>query len=148
MSEKLHSYPKIYAIGSITGEWMPKRIGKVTGTVRVKGADMEKLRKKVYVRSGGHCEMRVHLIAGMNKDVNTGRLDYLHAMEMMKQVLTHCRGKITLQTMHLAHIKSKGSGGADVESNTLASCDACHGLSHNSNGKPCPKKPLRGEQRR
>jgi len=116
---------------------MPLRKRRKTKAERL---TIEEVRKAVFRRSHGVCEMRAHLIADLNKLVNSGKIDYSHAQDAMRKVLVGCKGKITLESMHWAHIKSRGAGGPDSVENTLASCDHCHALSHNAFGKPCPKK--------
>ena len=43
-------------------------------------------------------------------------------------------------SMHLMHVKSKGSGGDWSMQNLATGCLWCHQKRHNANGKPCPKK--------
>lgn len=44
-------------------------------------------------------------------------------------------------SMHLMHIKSKGSGGDWSMQNLATGCLTCHQKRHNAGGKPCPAKP-------
>ena len=82
----------------------PISIGKVSRTVRINAAElMTDLRKRVFQRSNGFCEAK---LKGC-----TGYTPWLHG--------------------HLAHIKSRGAGGADTEANTLWACASCHMRSHN-----------------
>jgi hypothetical protein len=78
------------------------REGRVSGTVRLYGPDKLELRGKVFQRSNGFCEAK----------------------------LKGCQGYTPWLHGHLAHIKSRGAGGADTEENTLWACGSCHLLSH------------------
>ena len=87
------------------------------GIVRLFGEDMKRLRRAVFVRSGGRCEM--------DRD---GR---------------RCEYPITWSNFELAHIRNRRMYGDTLE-NTLASCKqrsdgepGCHVLSHNAGGRPC-----------
>jgi 5-methylcytosine-specific restriction endonuclease McrA len=44
-------------------------------------------------------------------------------------------------SMHLMHLKSKGSGGDWSMENLATGCINCHAKRHNAGGKPCPPKP-------
>lgn len=79
------------------------RIGKVTGQVRLSGPAWDALRAFVWQREAGKCQ--------------------------------DCPRKVILakgewQTMHAAHIKSKGSGGSDLPSNIRCLCLECHAREH------------------
>lgn len=45
-----------------------------------------------------------------------------------------------LDSMHLMHVKSKGSGGDWSMENLRTGCPECHSKRHNCGGKPVPKK--------
>jgi 5-methylcytosine-specific restriction endonuclease McrA len=79
------------------------------------GTALEKLaiRKKVFIRDEGRC-------------VDCGRMVIL------------LRGY--WNSMHLMHIKSKGSGGDWSMDNLATGCMWCHQKRHNAGGKPCPAK--------
>lgn len=46
-------------------------------------------------------------------------------------------------SMHLMHLKSKGSGGDWSMENLATGCLYCHAKNHNAGGKPVPPKPRR-----
>lgn len=77
------------------------RVGKVSGTVRLSGDAMERLRKRVYDRDGGRCQW---------PGCGIGLPLY---------------GSL-FNRAHLAHKKSRGAGGADTEDNTHILCPAHH----------------------
>lgn len=52
-----------------------------------------------------------------------------------------CGKLVSWDSGHLAHIKSRGAGGSDVELNLRTLCALCHAKEHNAGGKPCPSKP-------
>jgi hypothetical protein len=82
------------------------RVGKVSGTVRLSGAAMERLREQVYRRDGGRCQWP-----------NCGELLPLHGS--------------VFNRAHLAHIKSRGAGGGDTAPNVRILCYFHHiGCSH------------------
>jgi hypothetical protein len=85
-----------------------RRIGKVSGTVRLYGKQRKSLRERVFDRAGGYCEA---------ESENGEKFDV-------------CLGYTSLFHGHLAHIKSVGSGGPDMEKNTVWCCIPCHIFSH------------------
>jgi hypothetical protein len=70
--------------------------------IRLNGYEMKELRQNAFARSQGRCE----------NSVDDKR--------------TRCPVKIYWMTFHLAHIVSRGRGGDDSLSNTLAACPGCH----------------------
>ena len=77
------------------------RIGKVSGTVRLSGAALERLREKVYQRDGGRCQWA---LCG---------------------VWLPLYGSV-FNRAHLAHLLSRGAGGSDTEANTRILCPQHH----------------------
>jgi len=73
------------------------RVGKVSGTVRLSGAAMERLREQVYRRDQGRCTWD-----------GCGVL-----LPLYGSVFTRA---------HLAHIQSRGAGGSDTAENTRIRC--------------------------
>lgn len=91
------------------------------GIVRLYGLDLGRLREQCLERSGGQCEFQ----RGQSR----------------------CTARISWDNFEMAHIVGHGAGGSDVIDNVMASCKwrrdgkpGCHTLSHNANGKPCPRK--------
>lgn len=80
------------------------RIGKVTGQVRCYGPAWDFVREVVHEREKGICQ-------------DTGRPTIL--------------AKGYWDTMHAAHIKSKGSGGSDLPSNLRCLYLEAHAREHN-----------------
>ena len=79
------------------------KIGDVTGQVRVKAAAWDFLRNYCWNRDGKQC--------------------------------VHCKVPVTIEkgywsSVHLAHRKSKGSGGSDLPSNCRSLCIRCHSAEH------------------
>jgi 5-methylcytosine-specific restriction endonuclease McrA len=77
-------------------------------------AEKEAIRRKVFERDGGRC--------------------------------VDCKRPVVWKpefwsSMHLMHIKSKGSGGDWSMENLATGCLWCHMKRHNAGGKPCPPKP-------
>ena len=95
---------------------------------RLKGKDMESLRREAFDRDGYRCQ-HVLVCAEMN-------------FEELKPIL--CLRPITWETGHLAHIISRGAGGKDELSNVLTKCPFHHMVAEHSYGpsgiKPVPKK--------
>ena len=90
------------------------RVGKVSGTVRLSGAAMERLRADCYWRDGGICQecgVRVH--------------DLYPDWHPRKY--------------HMAHIIGRGAGGGDVLSNVRTLCGEDHREEH-GNPKPATEK--------
>lgn len=79
------------------------RVGKVTGQVRMYGPAWDALRVFVHAREHGICQ-------------DTGRAVIL--------------AKGYWNTMHAAHIKSKGSGGSDLPSNIRCLSLEAHAKEH------------------
>lgn len=79
-----------------------RRVGKVTGTIRLYGKQRKDLRTRVFERSRGYCEAK----------------------------LDGCLGYASIAWGHMAHVKSVGSGGPDEIGNVLWSCTKCHSKSH------------------
>lgn len=95
---------------------------------RLKGEDMEALRREVFERDGYLCQhMKVVMI-----DWKLGKLYKM------------CREPVSWESGHLAHVVSRGRGGKDEASNCVTKCAACHiGIEHSygsSGVKPVPKK--------
>lgn len=86
------------------------RIGKVSGTVRLSGLAMERLRERVYRRDGGRCQWK-------------GCGDIL---PLYGSVFTRA---------HLAHIKSRGAGGGDTMDNTRILCPVHHLINEHTKGE-------------
>lgn len=87
---------------------------------RLRGADMEALRREVFERDGYQCQ---HMkVIGID-----WKLGKLYRM---------CRALVTWETGHLAHIISRGRGGKDEASNLLTKCPHCHIVKehHEGNG--------------
>ena len=79
------------------------KTGKVTGQIRMYGPAWDFLRGFCYVRDGKKC------------------LNCLVPVDLEKGMWS---------SMHLAHRKSKGSGGSDVPSNVRTLCISCHATEH------------------
>jgi len=102
---------------------MAIKIGK-TGTVRLTGKDLEELRRACFVRDDYKCQ---HIFN-----------DRPYPRKCLHFV-TWERG--SLQSGHMAHIKSRGASGSDTLDNVVTKCSRCHiELEHNCEGKPCPPK--------
>jgi hypothetical protein len=86
------------------------RIGKVSGTVRLSGDAMERLRERVYRRDGGRCTWK-----------GCGELLPLHGS--------------VFNRAHLAHIKSRGAGGSDTAENTKILCPYHHLVCQHTKGQ-------------
>lgn len=82
------------------------RVGK-TGTVRLVGPDMSKLREQAYLRANGMCELKI---------VCSG-------------------GYVPWKSGQLVHKRTKRNHG-DTLDNVLWGCGGCHLASHNCDGKP------------
>jgi 5-methylcytosine-specific restriction endonuclease McrA len=80
-----------------------KKVGKVSGQIRLTGNDYEKLREARWNRDKGRCVV-CHKLVTLDKG-------FWHSM-------------------HLMHVKSKGSGGSDTLENTRTGCMECHSRSH------------------
>ncbi|CAN5951002.1 unnamed protein product [Sphagnum jensenii] len=94
---------------------------------RVKGKDMESLRREVFERDGYSCKHKtwLSLMGGVMWEV--------------------CNKPVTWETGHLAHIESRGAGGPDTAENTYCCCAEHHLRFHQygpSMAKPVPKKPV------
>lgn len=79
------------------------RVGDVTGQVRLKAKAWDFLREHCWNRDGRQC--------------------------------VNCRVPVTIEkgywsSVHLAHRKSKGSGGSDLPSNVRSLCIRCHMAEH------------------
>lgn len=85
------------------------KVGKVTGQVRLYGPAWDHLRAFVWNRDGRRC-------------VATGKPVILE--------------KGHWNTMHLAHYKSKGSGGSDLPSNVRCLCLEAHSAEHHGVDTP------------
>jgi hypothetical protein len=72
------------------------------------GRDMAELRRRVFERSRGYCEVPIH-------GIQNGR----------------CQRCITWETMELHHSPTRAQGGDDSEESTMASCKRCHIAVHN-----------------
>ncbi len=79
-----------------------KRVGKVSGTVRLSGKDLTELREQRYQLDRGRCQWR------KGKPDACGKWLPLHGDLMVRA--------------HLAHTKSHGAGGGDTLSNTRILC--------------------------
>lgn len=75
-----------------------RREGKVSGTVRLRGPEMSKLREEAWHRSGGFCEFKYR----------------------------GCLGYVPWLYGELAHLKGRGAGGGDSIDNVKWSCSPCH----------------------
>jgi 5-methylcytosine-specific restriction endonuclease McrA len=90
-----------------------KRVRAKARPGRLKGKAMTELRREVYYKAMGLCELRE------SKD---------------------CLGWAGWFTGHMHHIKHRSLGGKDELSNLLWACPPCHAEEHVP-PKPCPKKP-------
>lgn len=94
----------------------PKRRAprRVRDRVKLYGDAKSDLRRRVWCRSKGYCEVR----------------------------LENCEDRIFWDTFEMAHRKH-GARKSDELSEVDAACKTCHRDSHNAGGKPCPRKPGR-----
>lgn len=99
--------------GPIKKKSRKAKVGKYSGRIRLDAEGMKELRVAVYERARGLCEMKIKHVCEVYAGWVSG---------------------------HLAHIKSRGSGGSDELGNVLWACAPCHMASHNCNNKPCPPK--------
>lgn len=90
----------------LRNDWF--RIGKVTGQARLKGPAWDFLREVVFYRDLGRC-------------VDCGKKVILEKFEW--------------NSMHCAHIKSKGSGRSDLPSNCVCKCLESHMKEHQEGRK-------------
>ena len=79
------------------------KVGKHTGKIRLYGARLEGLRRKVYERSGGWCESKI---------------------------ADDCWRSVTWDTGHMHHKKHRSLGGSDTMRNCIFICPACHRKEH------------------
>lgn len=79
---------------------------------------MLELRTQVWLRDGATCQLRIPPNPGDEP----------------------CWDYVCWDFGHLSHIKSRGAGGEDTPENCVWSCPPCHMRSHNSGGKPVPRK--------
>lgn len=92
---------------------------------RLKGKDMETLRRDCFERDGYRCQHRTYLSL------------------MGGELWEVCMKPVTWETGHMAHIVSRGRGGKDELSNVLTKCAECHMIRehHEGNGgKIVPRK--------
>jgi len=87
---------------------------RVRDRVKLHGDAKSDLRRRVWCRSKGYCEVRSD----------------------------RCEVNIKFATFHLSHNRH-GAHRDDSESSCRASCPTCHRDSHNAGGKPCPRRPGR-----
>jgi 5-methylcytosine-specific restriction endonuclease McrA len=87
----------------------------VPKTIRLKGKELEALRRACFERDEFRCS------------------------ECDIPVIWE-RG--TFQSGHMAHIKSRGAGGPDELWNVRLLCMKCHTFEHNCGGKPVPSKEI------
>ena len=98
---------------------------------RLKGKDMEALRRFVFERDGYRCQQLIIWASwesGVGGIFSAGKI---------------CGNQVTWENGHLAHIVAKRRGG-DSPGNTKTSCQECHDRYHRfgpSMAKPVPKKP-------
>jgi 5-methylcytosine-specific restriction endonuclease McrA len=88
------------------------RVRKVSNKERVKRAKRPYLRREVFDRDKGDCQL------GIAND---------------------CWGATTYEGGHMHHVRHRSLGGEDKLSNLVWACPPCHWLEHNP--KACPKKP-------
>ena len=99
------------------------RVGKVTGTVRLEGKDLEDLRRACFERDNYTCQ-ECGLYVEWDDD----------------ELYRNQRGRTPVGEM--AHIHAKRNGG-DTLDNVRTLCPACHHKEHQygpSRQKPCPAK--------
>jgi 5-methylcytosine-specific restriction endonuclease McrA len=97
-------------------------IGKVTGQVRMYRRAWDHLREFIWNRDEGQC-------------VNCGRIVVLD--------------KMLCQSVHAAHIQSKGAGYNDLPSNVRSLCMQCHHDEHSgkavAKGRQAPERACESE---
>lgn len=86
-----------------------RRVGKVSGTVRLSGPAMRRLREFVYERDHGQCQW-----TGCGK-----------VLPLQGDVFTRA---------HLAHFASRGAGGSDTAANTRILCPKHHLIDEHTKG--------------
>ena len=92
------------------------------GIVRLYGADLTALRRRVYERDGGRCQYMWD--GDPNKKCNK---------------LLPFDGDLFTRA-HMAHIQGKGAGGSDTEANTRLLCYFHHIIVEHGGGKVVPAK--------
>lgn len=105
----------------------PKRppVGKL-GIKRLTGDALEKLRRECFERDSYRCQ---HIL-GLGYSVTSSPMVFE----------TRCGRRITWESGHMCHRKSRGAGGSDTLDNVFTGCAECHMRSHNAGGKPVPAK--------
>lgn len=105
---------------------------------RLRGKAMASLRAQVFERDGYRCQ---HIIGWEDWPCEQSRVLESHPVRCFKLVVWE-RG--LWNSGHLAHIVSRGRGGADTVENCTTKCGSCHiGIEHSygpSGVKPCKKK--------